>query len=459
MMACCAAGALSALGQAPQLPGPMTSPTANPNAVPAFFNQDNLLGDFGGARSRLADKGVTLTPIYSAETFGNPSGGARQGAIYEGLLDLELTIDFKKLADWDGTFHVSSYYPMGDSLTNKYTHDLMRVSDIDAYDTALLFECYYEQRFADGKVSLRVGQLGADTEFFVSPAAANFLNATYGWPAVLGNNLPAPNFPYAAPGVRLQLAPDDHWIFHAGVYAADPAPDRIGDPNPDRTPDSVYDNRGTAFHTSGSDGFFNINELVYNLNQGDKDRGLPGSYKIGGWIDTGTFSSLRYDTQGVPLAAPGSNGHPHSVDGNFGFYFIVDQAFWQDKSDADHPKKASFFVRGGNAEGDRSTFDYYFDGGVTFDGMIPGRPSDLIGLATAYGHIGRALAGSEADENAFQGQNSPLPDFEQNIELTYFAQVAKWWTVQPDLQIIIHPGGSATIPNAVALGVRTTVTF
>ena len=445
--------------QAPQLPGPVSTPTSNPNAVPAFFNQDYLLGDFGGARSKLADKGVTLTPIYSAETFGNPTGGVRQGVVYDGLLDLELTIDLKKLADWDGTFHISSYYPMGTSLTDKYTGDLFRVSDIDAYDTALLFEAYYEQHFADGKVSLRAGQLSGDTEFFISTGAANFLNATYGWPAILGNNVPAPSYPYAAPGVRLQISPDDKWLFRAGVYAADPAPDRIGDPNPDRAPGSRYDNTGTEFYTSGSDGIFNMDELVYNLNQGDKDKGLPGTYKIGGWMDTGTFANLRYDTQGLPLASPSSNGHPKSVDGDYGFYFVADQAFWQDKSDPDHPQKASVFARGGSAEGDRSLFNYYFDGGITFDGMIPGRPADLVGLAAAYGHIGGGFAGSEADENTYQGQNSPVPDFEGNIELTYFAQVAKWWTVQPDLQVLIHPGGSSALPNAVVLGVRTTVTF
>ena len=51
------------------------------------------------------------------------------------------------------------------------------------------------------------------------------------------------------------------------------------------------------------------------------------------------------------------------------------------------------FFRGGNALGDRSVFDYYFDGGVTFNGLIPGRPTDLFGVATAYGHIGSGLQG------------------------------------------------------------------
>jgi porin len=83
----------------------------------------------------------------------------------------------------------------------------------------------------------------------------------------------------------------------------------------------------------------------------------------------------------------------------------------------------------------------------------------LIGIATAYGSVGPAAAGAVADSNGLSGTSLAVPDYEQNIELTYFAQIAKWWTVQPDLQVLIHPGGSTALPNAIVLGVRTTVSF
>jgi porin len=450
----------AARAQAPQLPGPMTAPTSSPNELPPLFNQNYLLGSFWGERSKLEDEGFKLTPIYTAETFGNPVGGSKQGVIYDGLLDLELDIDLKKMAGWDGAFHISSYFPMGRSLTDNYTHDLFRVSDIDnSTSTILLFEAYYEQRFADGKVSLRAGELSADTEFFISAGGANFLNGTYGWPAILANNVPAPNYPYAAPGVRLQFSPDEHWTFRTGVYAGNPAPDRLGDPNPNGTPGNKYDDSGTNFYIDGSDGVFNINELVYNLNQGNKDTGLPGTYKVGGWVHTGAFSSRRDDDEGTPLGSPASDGQPASVNGNYGFYGVVDQTVWQDKSDANQPKNIGLFFRGGSAEPDRSLFDYYFDSGVVFNGLVPGRPSDTFGLATAYGHISSGERGSVEDADQLGGQSDAIPDFEANVELTYFAQLAKWWTVQPDLQILIHPGGSSAVPNALVLGVRTTVTF
>jgi porin len=434
-------------------------PLAPPSSEGDLLNQKYLLGDFNKERFTLENEGFTFTPIYTGEVFGNPIGGSKQGVIYEGLLDLELTLDFQKMAGWDGCFHVSSLYPMGSSLTDNDTHDLLVVSSIDAYDTPHLFELWYEQKFLDDKIALRVGQMSADTEFFISDNGADFLAGTYGWPGILASNAPTPNYPYAAPGIRLRIDPDKHWTFMGAVYAGNPAPDRLGDPNPNRAPSDDYNNSGAGFYINGSQGLFNIDELSYNLNKEKDACGLPGTYKIGGWLHTDTFSSKRYDNNGVPLASPASDGHPQALDGNNGFYVIADQAVWQDKSDPNQTKKIDLFFRGANGLGDRSVFNYYCDGGITFNGLIPGRPNDLFGVATAYANIGSGQRGFVEDENSYDGANLPVPDFEQNIELTYFAQIAPWCSIQPDLQVIIHPGGSAAIPNALVLGCRSVITF
>jgi porin len=52
-------------------------------------------------------------------------------------------------------------------------------------------------------------------------------------------------------------------------------------------------------------------------------------------------------------------------------------------------------------------------------------------------------------------------------ELSYIIQLAPWWTLQPDLQYIVHPGGNVpdpnnpadTVHNAVVVGARTTINF
>src|ERR1035438_10031162 len=41
----------------------------------------------------------------------------------------------------------------------------------------------------------------------------------------------------------------------------------------------------------------------------------------------------------------------------------------------------------------------------------------------------------------------PIRDQEVVFEMTYAAQIAPWWIVQPDLQYLVHPGGNVPNPN------------
>jgi porin len=69
----------------------------------------------------------------------------------------------------------------------------------------------------------------------------------------------------------------------------------------------------------------------------------------------------------------------------------------------------------------------------------------------------------------FSGASNPVRDSETAREIMYRAQLASWWTLQPDLQHIFHPGGNIADPNdprgtrpirdAIILGARTAITF
>lgn len=45
------------------------------------------------------------------------------------------------------------------------------------------------------------------------------------------------------------------------------------------------------------------------------------------------------------------------------------------------------------------------------------------------------------------------------FEFTYQAQVAKWLTIQPDVQFIINPGGTQDLNNALVIGARAVIAF
>ena len=56
------------------------------------------------------------------------------------------------------------------------------------------------------------------------------------------------------------------------------------------------------------------------------------------------------------------------------------------------------------------------------------------------------------------GTFSPV-DYEGLLEITYKAQIAAWWTLQPSVQWVIHPGGSQADRDAWAVVLMTTIRF
>jgi porin len=446
----------------PASPAPgATEPAANPHAG-GLFERDVLTGDWGGERSTLEAMGVQFGANLIAEVLSNPTGGVQTGAILEDRLELFLNLDLDKFAGWSGaTFHVNAYQIGGTGLSRgDLGNNLLTVSNIEALPTTRLFDLWLQQQFANGAVSVRVGQLAADDEFFISQYAANFINSTFGWPAITMIDLPSggPSYPLSTPGVRVSAAPTENLTLLGAVFNGDPAGPGVGDPQ-------KRDPSGTNFELN--DGVFVIGELAYAVNQGKDDKGLPATYKFGGWYNSNSFPDLRFDTMGVSLASPASNGIPANHSGNFGFYGVMDQMLWRDADNSNHGVAAFFRISG--APADRNLVSFYVDGGINYLAPFQGRDNDVLGLAVAYAGVSNVASALNRDANFFSGVGRPVQNYEMAFELTYKAQIAPWWVLQPDFQFILHPAGNVSnptdptgvrpIPNAAVLGLRTTIAF
>jgi carbohydrate-selective porin OprB len=93
---------------------------------------------FTKVHSTTEQKGLTFNAEYTGEVFGNLSGGLKKGATYEGLLKLSLQLDLTKPVGWNGAIiYGSMLYPHGEGITDRYTGDFNRLSNIDAYDGSL----------------------------------------------------------------------------------------------------------------------------------------------------------------------------------------------------------------------------------------------------------------------------------------------------------------------------------
>ncbi|MBN8891645.1 MAG: carbohydrate porin [Rhodospirillales bacterium] len=419
---------------------------ADPPRV-GLWERDALLGDLGGVRPALAAWGLTFGLSETSEVLGNVSGGLRRGAVYEGATLMSVTLDTgQRLGIPDGTFMVSAYQIHGHGLSTDNIGNLNVASGIEGPRSTRLFELWYEQALLDGQLAIRVGQQAADSEFAVAGHAGVFINAGFGWPTLSAADLPGggPAYPTATPGVRVKWQATDQVAALLGVYNGDPADN--GD--------------GTAFRLNK--GVFVIGELQYAR---PKEAGLPGTYKIGAWYNSNAFADQRYGADGLSLANPASIGTPLSHRNNWSVYAVLDQMLYRAPGSEDGG--LAVFARIAGAPGDRNAVDLFLNAGLTYKGLVPGRADDTAGIGVVYARVSRRAAGLDSDTGFYSGGWYPVRGSETAVELTYQAQVAPWWVVQPDLQYVFNPGGGLPDPNrpgrriggAAILGLRTVVTF
>src|SRR5579872_4515114 len=196
---------------AQQAAGGAAEETAPANLHAASLGErDLLLGDWNGWRSSLEAQGLQINITSVDEVLGNPTGGVRRGAIYEGRLDFGFTL--KSPALWEGaSLHANAYQIRGRGLSQNDLHgNILVVSNIEAERTTRLFDLWLNQDdLLGGWLSVRLGQLGVDDEFITSQTASGFINSTFGWPALAAADLPSggPAYPLAAPGLRLTVTP------------------------------------------------------------------------------------------------------------------------------------------------------------------------------------------------------------------------------------------------------------
>jgi porin len=401
----------------------------------------------------LKSYGIRPSLTYIGEVLGNVSGGMRRGAIYDGRLDLGIDADLEKLFGWSGAkFHTNVVNNHGDGLSRENIGNLMTVSNIEAINHTRLYELWIEQ--AIGKnFSLQLGQFGADTEFDNSKYAGSLLNATFGWPALSGSDLPAggPSFPLTALGVRAKVNLSDQITLLLAMFDGNAA-------GPGMEDSQNLDPHSLNFRLRDSPLLMAEFQFTYQL-----DTQRPGTLKLGAWMHTGDFGDQRFDTNGVALADPASNGIPAQRRGAVSPYVVVEQMLVP--FDPKGGTGIAAFGRLQVTQSDRNVVDFYADGGINTSGFWTARPNDSISVGAGYARISSPARGFDLDTIAF-GTPTAVRSYEAVLEATYSAQLAPGWVMQPDVQYIVHPGGGATdansisvqrIPNALVLGTRLTV--
>lgn len=400
---------------------------------------EHLTGDWAGWRTRLVERGVHLQAGYIGELFSNLSGGRRRGTVFEGLAEGALELDLERLSGvWkNAIFRASGLFPHGASPSGRLIGDVQTASNIDAYDSVALYEVWLNQSLWDGLLSLRAGQMLADAEFAFTERGGGLFNSSFGWPAFVSLNTrnTGPAYFRAAPGLRVRLEPGLGWFAQGGVYDGDTF-DRV-DGRSSGNP------QGVNFRFSGNQGVFSIGEFGWKRpspsnSERTNDTCLPGAYKVGVWLHTAEFEGFSSDRRRF--------GHNH------GLYLAAEQMIARETDGSDQGLGA--FARVGLAPSDRNFVAVGWDAGLQYVGLIPGRDNDALTLGVAGIEVSRDVRRAERRVGA-----AFLSDREVTIELTYQYRVRPWFSLQPDLQWIHHPGASRALDDALAIGLRTRLTF
>ncbi|MBL4890081.1 MAG: carbohydrate porin [Candidatus Lindowbacteria bacterium] len=380
----------------------------------ATADDDGLFGDWAGIKTKLEDKGITLRLEYTGEYINIKDGAIKDGSTYLGNVDFTVELNTEKAGLWkNGKFFAYVLHNHGGNPSGSYIGDIQTSSNIEAPQATRLYEAWYEHSFFDDRVGLLLGQHDLNSEFDVTEYGGLFLNSSFGIQPDISGNVGVSIFPAVGPAARVRWQATDRFLLLGAVYDGDPG--------------NEFDNpKGIKWDINSKDGRMNIVEGQMQF--GDQEKGLPGTYKLGGWLHTADFDDV-VQTDGA------GNAIVHGD--NSGVYFIADQMLYREEGN----QGLGAFLQLGLAPDDRNEISNYVGLGINYLGLIPGRDDDTFGIGFARAGISDKLQPGRDDA-------------ETTWELTYQAQITPWLYLQPDLQLIQNTGADPANRDATVGIVR-----
>ncbi len=372
------------------------------------------LGNLGGLRPWLDERGMTLEGFLLADLSRNFQGGVSTGReTIRHLFEVSFTLATEPLLGFSGgTFFLDFQTQAGRHGTDLLVGDFQGFSNLDAPGFTALYELWYEQIFAAGRLRVKLGKIDASNEFAFVENGAEMLNSSAGFsPTTLGFT----TYPNPATGAVLFGSPVDWLYFGGGIFDG---ATQAGSPTGTRGPATF---------------FGDPSDLLLVAEIGSRRPFLEsrrGRIAVGVTHHTGDFD--RVDGSGL------------TEKGATSYYLVLDRRL------ASRPGKPSplqaagegpgldGFLQLGSTSSRISPVDLHAGAGLRWTGYLSGREVDHFGLmATWVRFSGPARAAGSYSES-----------YELACELFYRWHLTPWLRLQPDLQYIVNPGGNG-LPDAL----------
>jgi porin len=441
---------------------PTTQPMSLQSLIPTLpdysgdiWNRSYLTGDWGGARTELANHGILfdmqVTQVLQQNVYG---GKNTSGALeYGGSADYTLKLDTARMGLWPGglfTLHGETQFGRAvnantGSLMSPNFRSLLPVAADPGITT--LSEFYIMQALSE-KLVIAAGKIDltamGDRNAFAGDAShtTQFMNTAFNVNPVL---LAAA--PYTSMAAGVILVPTD-WLQISSIVA-------------DNDPEGAATMTGfnTAFH--GRDWTSVMQEYQFTIKPFDR----VGHQRFG-WLwtskDFSVFepdSRLQSPASRIGLPSIGGNSMPKRLrrmrignvlfdsgpvekrGDNWALYYNFDQYLF---NEAEDPTQGwGLFGRFGLAPTEGNLIQEFYSIGLGGKGAIPRRDRDTWGA-------GYYCTRTENTLDSLFGINT-----EQGVEMFYSIEVTPWFHLTPDLQIIFEPAdGFGGRETAIVCGIR-----
>jgi porin len=385
----------------------------------SLWSRDTLTGDWGGLRSKLANRGLTLDIQVTEFYQGLLSGDGNDDFEFSGRADVMTHLDFGKLGLWDGGgfhTHIESRWgqPRGSRGVAFWPINTGIVLPLGEYVTVVATSIYFSQRFGSS-ASLMLGKINAVDLLASDPFYGGWGNTRFF------------NIAFVAPPSGV-LPP----VIMGGVFSY-----RV---KPLSFTFMVYDPHDQTDKYNVDDLFSDGGNFLLGTTWTGSVFGRPSSVDV-----TGIYSTKR----GANLAEillP-SNLKTGTRGGSYNISLKVSHLLFESPT---RPGQGfGFYAKAAVADGNPNPIKAFFSGGFAGHGVVPCRPRDSFGIGYYYYDF----------SNDLQDALDPVISFdsEQGVEMFYNFAVTPWFKVTADLQWI-DPAVSVN-DNAWVGALRANLTF
>lgn len=399
---------------------------------------NRLLGNGWGVRDDLRDMGFTLTGQYLGQLVSNVRGGTRNATLLAGQLSLGVGADLRKLSgSIPGTFQLGVARRHGEAFNAASGINALvnPQSIVGRGEIWRISQFWYSTDIIVG-TNVKIGRMVLNEDF--NQARCDFISGYF----CLGENVRTantawPTNPVSQWGVRVQQRLSGNVSAKAAIYQYNPK--------------NLDVDRPLYLGFAGANGM----TIPAEINYAPRMRGLPGSYTVGVVFSNAEANDPVLNTAGQLRAIYGGSA-------------LVRRAEWGMWLNARQQLKAAAPDGGGalSAFANVSLFSPQSAGnrsvaaiGINYTGLIPSRPRDEIGFAIGRARLNERITEAARTVNASGMATVAVRTSEVAAELNYAVGIIRGFTLQPDVQIIVHPGGDTDRRTAVVVGSRLLLTL